>query len=119
LIFFSFTIEISIMKTNIYLSRAFVEFGPFTPEEVIAFEKRGILRDIDHIRHHGKDDWTPVASWLATLTPAHETLPTAPAKKAAATKVVAKKAAAPAKKATAKKATAKKAAAKKASKPEG
>jgi hypothetical protein len=105
------------MKPNIYLSRAFVEFGPFTPEEILAFGERGILRDIDHIRHHGKDDWIPLAIWMASLTPPATPPLTTPTKKTAATNTVAKKA--PAKKAPAKKAPSKKAPTKKASKPEG
>jgi hypothetical protein len=103
------------MKPNIYLSRAFVEFGPFTPEEIIAFEKRGILREIDHIRHHGKDDWIPLATWITSLTAPSKGTLAAPTKKPA----VAKKAAAVAKKAAAKKAPAKKAASKKADQPAG
>jgi len=95
------------MSTSVYLSRAFVEFGPFAPQEIVAFEKRGLLRPIDHIRHHGKDDWTPIATWLASIdapsTPTVKSPPEEPAKK-----VPVKKAAAPAKKAAAKKPAVKK-----------
>lgn len=106
------------MTATIYISRAFVEFGPFLPEEIIAFEKRGLLREIDHIRHHGKDDWIPLAAWLAsTSSPVVAPAKTAPTKKASSTPATkaapkATKKAAPVKKA----APAKKAAAKKAPK---
>lgn len=56
------------MKTLVYLSRAFVEFGPFTTKEMTDFHARGILRDIDHIRWHGENDWVPLKSWIASVT---------------------------------------------------
>ena len=35
------------MSNLVYLSRSFVEFGPFTPQELLDFSKRGILKGID------------------------------------------------------------------------
>lgn len=90
------------MNGMFYLSRTFVEFGPFSSSELLDFKKRGIIRDSDYVRPHGGDDWTHVNDWVDGLE-----VPAAPkaAPKAApaAKKVAAKKA--PAKKAvTAKKA---------------
>lgn len=94
------------MSTLLYLSRAFVEFGPFTPAEMQGFYSRGILKDSDYIRLETSDAWLHVSEWAATLPPVKVETPAAPpAKKAAA-----KKTATPA----AKKAPAKKAAKKKA-----
>jgi hypothetical protein len=36
--------------TPVYLSRSFVEFGPFAVEEMKDFYSRGLLKEIDHIR---------------------------------------------------------------------
>lgn len=85
------------MSATIYLSRAFVEFGPFAPDEIVAFKKRGLLREIDHIRNHGKDDWIPLATWLASLAPPFKSTITS-AKEPVAKKATAKKASEPAKK---------------------
>lgn len=97
------------MKTTpVYLSRAFVEFGPFSVEEMKNFYSRGLLQEIDHIRPHGGDQWFHVMDWINSF-PATETAApkkAAPVKKAApaAKKAApaAKKAAAPAKKAATK-----------------
>jgi hypothetical protein len=84
--------------TPVYLSRAFVEFGPFSVEEMKNFYSRGLLQEIDHIRPHGGDQWFHLMDWINSQ-PATETQPAA--KKAAP---AAKKAApAPAKKAATKK----------------
>jgi hypothetical protein len=91
---------------TIHISRSFVEFGPFLPEEIVQFEKRGLLRDIDHIRVEGEDSWCPVAEWLASI-----------AVKAPKTAVVSKPAAKPKTSSPSKAATAKKAAAKPATEP--
>lgn len=87
----------------LYLSRAFVEFGPFTSPEMQAFHARGILKDSDYIRPESSDSWVHVNEWAAALPAVEAPLPTPPPAK----KVAAKKAAAPA---PAKKAPAKKAA---------
>jgi hypothetical protein len=97
------------MNSSVYLSRAFVEFGPFDPTEILAFEKRGILREIDHIRHHGKDDWIPLQTWLASAKtgpkPAMATPATAPKPGTKKNAVPAKKSAPNKKAAATKKAT--------------
>ena len=48
---------------TIYLSRAFVEFGPMTEEEVVTFYQRGILHISDHVRTSDQPDWMPVTEW--------------------------------------------------------
>jgi hypothetical protein len=73
-------------NTPVYLSRSFVEFGPFTPAEMKDFFSRGLLRDIDHIRHDGHDDWSSVTHWIAQADTAPKATPkAAPKAKPAAT----------------------------------
>jgi hypothetical protein len=83
-----------------YLSRAFVEFGPFPSAELISFHQRGLLKDTDYVRSEGSDEWLHVNDWVAK-TP---TVKTAAPKKAAAPKPKAAPAAPVAKKAAVKKA---------------
>lgn len=64
----------------LYLSRAFVEFGPFPTEEMASFYQRGLLKDTDYVRTENTDDWLHVNDWAAALAPAKKP---APAKKAA------------------------------------
>ncbi len=86
------------MSSTLHLSRAFVEFGPFTVDEMRAFLERGILKSTDYIRVGSSETWLHVDEWAATAPkPAAEAKPAA-AKKAPAKKA-APKAAAPAKKA--------------------
>ena len=89
-----------------YLSRAFVEFGPFPSAEMISFHKRGLLQDTDYVRAEGTNDWLHVNDWAAKQTapaPVPAPAPKKPAAKKAAPAPVA--AAAPvAKKAAVKKA---------------
>lgn len=85
-----------------YISRSFVEFGPFSAEELSSFFVRGILKDTDYVRAESCEDWIHVNDWVASLTPATpaEPAPAAPAKKAPAKKAAVKAAKkAPAKKA--------------------
>jgi len=102
------------MSAPVYISRNFVEFGPFKPAEILDFNSRGILGELDHVREEGQDDWVFISEWVAKAGK--------PAAKAEATKPKAAPAAAPApaaKKAAVKAAApapAKKAAAKKAAK---
>lgn len=104
------------MNETIYLSRSFVEFGPFTTAEMHDFYKRGILQDTDYVSIPG-GGWTHVNDWVASLkTPVVSVPPAKPvaeAKKAAAPAAEAKAKApeaaaapapAPAKKAAVKKA---------------
>ncbi|WP_206170864.1 hypothetical protein [Phragmitibacter flavus] len=53
------------MSTLIYISRNYTEFGPFTPAEILDFNKRGILVGSDHLRPHGGDIWASVEEWMA------------------------------------------------------
>lgn len=94
------------MTSLLYLSRAFVEFGPFTSAEMQGFYSRGILKDSDYIRQESSDTWLHVSEWADALPPVVAPASAAlPAKKAAAKKaapVATKKV--PAKKAAKKKA---------------
>ena len=56
------------MNTLVTLSRSFVEFGPFTPAEILDFHKRGLLQETDHLLDAGSDTWLHYAEWL----PKHE-----------------------------------------------
>jgi hypothetical protein len=57
------------MKTTaeILLSRNFVEFGPFTSDEMSEFATRGILLEGDFVKSNGGDSWQPCTEWLASL----------------------------------------------------
>ena len=80
----------------LYLSRAFVEFGPFAAEEMLSFNQRGLLKDTDYLRAEGSDHWVHVSEWSPTPS-APIAAKASPAKKKAKAAPVAKKA--PAKKA--------------------
>lgn len=82
----------------LYLSRAFVEFGPFPSSELLSFHQRGILKETDYVRVEGSDEWLHVEDWAAQKKPS----PAKVAKKPAAKK--AKAESPPAKKAAVKKA---------------
>ena len=100
----------------LYISRLFVEFGPFGANEIQSFIQRGLLSETDYLRVQGEEDWMHISDWTPPFTyqPTIKTAikqttpkPTAPiaAKKAAAKKAPVKKAAAkkvPAKKVKAK-----------------
>jgi len=58
------------MKSLVTLSRAFVEFGPFTKAEVLDFSKRGLLLDSDYLRDEGSETWLPSAEWVSASKPA-------------------------------------------------
>jgi hypothetical protein len=82
-------------KTNeMILSRNFVEFGPFTPEELSGFSGRGILLESDYVKEAGGHVWHPCMEWLASRNDSNH--PKAPAPKISA-KAPAKKPAARAK----------------------
>ena len=102
------------MSKPIFISRNFVEFGPFLASEVLDFHGRGILGELDHVREDGQDEWLFITEWVANGKPAKAAAkPKAEAPAPAPVEApapAAKKAAAPAAKAPA----AKKAAAKKA-----
>lgn len=77
------------MKNLVHLSRAFVEFGPFTKEEILDFHQRGLLADTDYLRDEGRKDWLHSNQWLALAAPP---APKKPAKKAATKTAAPKKA---------------------------
>ena len=60
------------MSQLIYLSRNFVEFGAFKPEEIVDFKQRGILLESDYVRTAVGDDWQPLETWLSASPPAVE-----------------------------------------------
>ncbi|MGV3659355.1 MAG: hypothetical protein ACO1TE_04200 [Prosthecobacter sp.] len=90
------------MKDLVYLSRSFVEFGPFSKAEILDFQKRGLLTDSDYLRDQGSETWLHYQEWL-TIVPMPEPKvakkPAAPKVKAEAPKAEAPAKAAPAKKA--------------------
>ncbi|MDZ4287303.1 MAG: hypothetical protein U0984_05065 [Prosthecobacter sp.] len=89
------------MKETLYLSRSFVEFGPFSVTEMQDFHKRGLLKDSDYVSSDAAGAWLHVNEWAATLkAPAALKAATKPAPAAPKAKI----APAPAKKAPAKKA---------------
>ena len=91
----------------LYISRLFVEFGPFEANEIHSFIQRGLLSETDYLRVQGKEDWVHISDWTPphTYQPAQNTAVKKTKPKPAKT-VAAKKA--PVKKATAKKAPARK-----------
>jgi len=52
------------MKDLVYLSRAFVEFGPFSKKEILDFQKRGLLTETDYLRDEGSETWLHCQEWL-------------------------------------------------------
>jgi len=107
----------------LYISRLFVEFGPFEANEIQSFIQRGLLSETDYLRVQGEEDWMHISDWTPPFTyqPTQKTavkkavpkkpVPV-PTKKAFAKTATSKKS--PVKKVLVKKATVKKAAAKKA-----
>ena len=84
------------MSTLAYISRNFVEFGPFKKEEVLDFHSRGILGELDHVREDGSDVWIYIGEWIPKAPVAApkakaKSTPKPAAKKAATKKVAAKK----------------------------
>jgi hypothetical protein len=65
------------------LSRNYVEFGPFSSEELTAFHSRGILLDSDYVKESGGHVWTGLSEWLGSQKPG---APAAGARKAPAKK---------------------------------
>ena len=55
------------MKDLVYLSRAFVEFGPCAKKEILDFQKRGILTETDFLRDEGSDSWVHYQEWLTVV----------------------------------------------------
>lgn len=92
------------MIKNLYLSRSFVEFGPFTSDEILSFEKRGILQDTDYVRPESGEDWVHIYDWVAENTSKEPPAPKAEKAVSPTPPAKAEKAPAAAKKAPAKKA---------------
>ncbi|WP_395716161.1 hypothetical protein [Prosthecobacter sp.] len=81
------------MKDLVYLSRSFVEFGPFTKKEIIDFQKRGLIADTDYLRDEGSDNWLHCQEWLTIVPmPAPKLVKKPAAKEAPAKAPAAKKA---------------------------
>lgn len=80
------------MKDLVYLSRAFVEFGPFSKKEILDFQKRGILSSADYLRSDGSDNWLHYEEWLTVVPMTAPKLVKKPATKEPAAKAPAKKA---------------------------
>ena len=55
------------MKDLVYLSRSFVEFGPFSKKEILDFQKRGLLAESDYLRDEGSDNWLHSQEWLTVV----------------------------------------------------
>jgi len=74
------------MKDLVYLSRAFVEFGPFAKKEILDFQKRGLLSESDYLRDEGSETWLHYQEWMTIVPmPAPKLV-----KRPASTKTVAK-----------------------------
>lgn len=65
-----------------YISRNYVEFGPFSAKELKLFYQRGTLKVCDHISADGST-WQTLAEWLAVASPSTPA-PAAKRKRAAA-----------------------------------
>jgi hypothetical protein len=72
------------MKDLVYLSRAFVEFGPFAKKEILDFQKRGLLTPSDYLRDEGSNSWVHYQEWLTVVPMPEPKLVKKPAAKAAA-----------------------------------
>ena len=58
------------MKDSYFLSRAYVEFGPFPTAEMLGFFDRGLLREEDYILGDGTESqWLHVSEWVAQQRP--------------------------------------------------
>lgn len=55
------------MKDLVYLSRSYVEFGPFAKKEILDFQKRGLLTATDYLRDEGSDNWVHYQEWLTVV----------------------------------------------------
>ncbi len=74
------------MTDALYLSRSFVDFGPFKPTEVLDFIKRGIVVPSDYIRRELTTDWMTISDWQVSLTAAPTVSKAKPKTKVAAKK---------------------------------
>ena len=65
------------MKDSLYLSRSFVEFGPFSVAEMQDFYKRGLLKDTDYVSADSAGEWLHVGEWASTVKAAAGSKPAA------------------------------------------
>ncbi len=101
----------------LYISRLFVEFGPFEANEIQSFIQRGLLSETDYLRVQGEEDWINISDWTppctyqpTQMTPIQKSAPQSTTAQSAAPRATPKPAA---KKTSVKKAVGKKAASKK------
>jgi hypothetical protein len=82
------------MNNLYFISRNFVEIGPFYGQEIADFKKRGVFKDGDYMRSESAQNWETIAQWIAEGSPEKTTSKkkaSSPAKKRApASKVVTK-----------------------------
>ena len=52
------------MDPLVYISRYFVEFGPFLGSEIADLHKRRVLGPSDYAREAGSERWMLVSEWL-------------------------------------------------------
>ena len=74
------------MNDLFYLSRFFVEFGPFPKKDILDLKKRGLLYSTDYLLAVGSDVWMQIDEWMSSMAAA----PGKAAKAAAAAKTPAK-----------------------------
>lgn len=81
------------MSDTIYLSRFFVEFGPFAKKDILDLQKRGLLHETDYLLADGSTVWVHKDEWLSGTTgpapakpPVAKKAPAKPAAKAPAAK---------------------------------
>lgn len=83
------------MSHLVFVSRSFVEFGPFKTEEIQDFRSRGLLNSLDFLRAQSEEEWTHIDEWFSRLSPtpvekASETVAKATPKKKASAKKTSK-----------------------------
>lgn len=62
--------ETKIMKDAYFLSRAYVEFGPFPAAEMLGFFDRGLLKETDYILGEStKSNWLHLIEWVTLHRP--------------------------------------------------
>ena len=90
----SITKQDKIMKDAYFLSRAYVEFGPFPAAEMLGFFDRGLLKETDYILGEStKSTWLHPTEWVVLhRTPAKVVKPKAGAVKKVAVKAALAKA---------------------------
>lgn len=76
------------MNELFFLSRSFVEFGPFPAAELVSFHERGLLKDTDYVRAEASEEWVHIYEWAA---PSSAPVPVIPSEPAPVTSVVAPK----------------------------